>query len=440
MPSKASLRSRTERDFLAQQREALDSAKQAHGMARAARAEERANETVPTDWCYGSQKLNYTELKKQQLRTRLALDKSATFTYSQDFVSQTVSLVDEFRIAQNAAAESRKAWMTPKGFVYPAPKPKGEYALHPHKPSASRIDMLKEPWVENEVTGGGDAAALAKARFDPATMTGEKDFSTVPSNGAMMFGGYLPPAYARQYDSHALQARNKLPRGKQLAVTSTSSIIAGGTTLSSSAGAVSAGGYGDTTGSTIACTSSSSRAQQLVPNPQFFTSVHIGANNAETQAAMQEQKEQQKELWLSKVMVDDLAFHVGGFSGKTKVIQTERVADILHGPVIKRAFAKVRDCKLPSGKICPFPQLPISALSLEPYVEPYIAAQEARHAAERANISADEFLTRIHPDANKPKSQTIVAGRRKIVPLKLTEKVGPKWTACPSGVATVSLL
>ena len=31
---------------------------------RRRREEELQNETVPTDWCYGPQKLNYVELKK----------------------------------------------------------------------------------------------------------------------------------------------------------------------------------------------------------------------------------------------------------------------------------------------------------------------------------------------------------------------------------------
>lgn len=35
------------------------------------------------------------------MRERLAQDKGATYTYSMDYVSQTVSLVDEFRVKED---------------------------------------------------------------------------------------------------------------------------------------------------------------------------------------------------------------------------------------------------------------------------------------------------------------------------------------------------
>lgn len=35
------------------------------------------------------------------MRERLAKDKGATYTYSMDYVSQTVSLVDEFRVKED---------------------------------------------------------------------------------------------------------------------------------------------------------------------------------------------------------------------------------------------------------------------------------------------------------------------------------------------------
>lgn len=35
------------------------------------------------------------------MRERLAKDKNATYTYSMDYVSQTVSLVDEFRLKED---------------------------------------------------------------------------------------------------------------------------------------------------------------------------------------------------------------------------------------------------------------------------------------------------------------------------------------------------
>jgi len=41
---------------------------------------------------------------KAEMRERLAKDKNATYTYSMDYVSQTVSLVDEFRLKEDQEA------------------------------------------------------------------------------------------------------------------------------------------------------------------------------------------------------------------------------------------------------------------------------------------------------------------------------------------------
>ena len=56
------------------------------------------------------------------MRNKLKKEKNATFTYSRAFQSMTMCMVNEAEIAQREAAESRKKWTTPKGFVYPAPK------------------------------------------------------------------------------------------------------------------------------------------------------------------------------------------------------------------------------------------------------------------------------------------------------------------------------
>ncbi|CAB1098443.1 unnamed protein product [Ectocarpus sp. CCAP 1310/34] len=100
------LRGRRSRDFLAEQVIRLVtgnwSVGRAYGQGGVTKGlSDTRGETVPTEWCYGPQKLNYVELKKAEMRERLAKEKGATFTYSMDYVSQTVSLVDEFRVKED---------------------------------------------------------------------------------------------------------------------------------------------------------------------------------------------------------------------------------------------------------------------------------------------------------------------------------------------------
>jgi hypothetical protein len=410
-----SIATRTQHDFVAQQTAELQHAKAVYEVTKAQRTAQLAAETVSTEYCYAAQKLNYTELKKEELRARLYKQKNATFTYSKDFVSQTVSLVDEFRVQQTADAKSRSQWMTQKGFKYPAAKQSDEYAIHPHKPSASRIDMLKEPWIENESNTSTTTNATSNKRFDAATMCGTKDFDCVPSNGVKVFGGLKRVVYTKQFDGTAMHTIGTLPRGQQ---------------QHDSCGAQDSSSY--------------------------FKSVHI-ANADESHQYKQQLLQQERELWNSKVVVDDLCFRIGGFTVKDKPLQTDRVADILHGPAIKKAFKLVRSTKLPSGKIVEFPTAPISCLSLEPYTDPYdkfVAAMREQYGVQHqqqhqqqqqlvhnadgtttaVSVAKPQFMTHIHSDASKPKSQTVVAGRRKIVPLHTSEKQGPKWR----GVITIT--
>ena len=99
---------------------------------------------------YSGQKLNWSEWQKEQMRQRLGKDKKSTYTYSQEFNSLTMSLVNEvkhgfldsfslgtdafpFGVALATQAEmeqleqkaSRRKWTTKRGFVYPAPRVRG---------------------------------------------------------------------------------------------------------------------------------------------------------------------------------------------------------------------------------------------------------------------------------------------------------------------------
>ncbi|KAF0690447.1 Aste57867_18179 [Aphanomyces stellatus] len=123
-------------------------------------------------YIYSGQKLRTKDLEKDAMRQRLARDRHATYTYSKDFNSLTVSLVDETKLALLAEAESRAQWTTPSGFVYPMPRQPSEFYKHKDAPSAARCEDLHSPWVENLYhpqplsRGDSDGADAHKTPFD----------------------------------------------------------------------------------------------------------------------------------------------------------------------------------------------------------------------------------------------------------------------------------
>lgn len=75
--------------------------------------------------------------------------------------------------------------------MWPCPRTRQELITHPSKPSQSRVDALKEPWVENELNGGGQDATTAAggAGEGPPELAWRREFDIVPSNGKAVFGG-----------------------------------------------------------------------------------------------------------------------------------------------------------------------------------------------------------------------------------------------------------
>lgn len=57
--------------------------------------------------------------------------------------------------------------------------------------------------------------------------------------------------------------------------------------------------------------------------------------------------------WLAGVVVDSLDFKVTKMVVKDRPQQLDRTTDILNDPPKKRAFKKVRNAHLPSGKVSP---------------------------------------------------------------------------------------
>jgi hypothetical protein len=87
---------------------------------------------------YSGQKLNSMTAQMDALRRHLAEDKRATFTTSLEFVSQTIGLVDPNETSKRESQLAKSKWKTPKGFVYPAPRPASSYVIHPDRLTEAR--------------------------------------------------------------------------------------------------------------------------------------------------------------------------------------------------------------------------------------------------------------------------------------------------------------
>lgn len=116
------------------------------------------------------------------MRDRLSKDRHATYTYSRDFQSLALSMVNPDALQQIEEQESRKKWTSQRGFVYPAPRQPSEYSKHPNAPSEARREELRQPFVDNvnhPKPVSRDSGELG--RKGP-------EFSTLPSKD-MIFGG-----------------------------------------------------------------------------------------------------------------------------------------------------------------------------------------------------------------------------------------------------------
>eukprot|EP00968_Pinguiococcus_pyrenoidosus_P026392 scaffold7075_cov274-Pinguiococcus_pyrenoidosus.AAC.14 len=110
-----------------------------------------------------------------------------------------------------------------------------------------------------------------------------------------------------------------------------------------------------------------------------------------------------------------------------------RLQDILHGEVQKKALRIVRNAKLPSGKRMPLRQPPYSIFARGEYQDPHDFTLDFRpddpehlYATDPSTGAKLPFVTSIHRDLLKPKSQTIQS-KHPILPLTAGERTGPKW-------------
>lgn len=80
------------------------------------------------------------------MRKRLAQDTGATYTYSMDYVSQTVSLVDEFRVKEDQEVSAK---IDPDYRYLP---PTGGSPLRPPLPPRFRpVELMRNPQLSRHV-------------------------------------------------------------------------------------------------------------------------------------------------------------------------------------------------------------------------------------------------------------------------------------------------
>jgi hypothetical protein len=290
----------------------------------------------PKLYLYSQQKENFKVKAFNELRSRVAKDMNATYTFSQDFVSQTVCVVDEAEIIKRAKEENKAAMLTAKGFQYPKPKTRAELLTHPQRPSDARIEDLKEPFRDLlDVRPGAGTETQ-----DPELRALEKGFKTqIPSDG--LFGALQPVTFERPFQLKLVGDQHKLPRGK----------LTGG----------------------------------LEPDPAAFKSVHLGGE--QRARIIQEALEQEKKDWEAKVVVDHLSIKVGGFKVRDKAIQMDRTSDILHDAPQREPLKHLRTRVSHRGADWGYQPAPLSILGAEKYV-----SNQAANALMRTT-QPDKFIT-----------------------------------------------
>ena len=195
-------------DYLSDQAQIKQLAYKSFEAAKATKEKDRSLDGVPARFQYSGQHLNYVGLKKLQQRRQIENVKDTHFTNSLDFLSAAIPAVDmEAKDGARMREEQPSSWKTTRGFRYPMPRKANEFYIHPMKPSQSRIDALREPWVENELV----AKPLERETKLP---DGQPDFDSLPSKGNPPFSALQLPEYERDFDRTHIGSLRRLPRGK----------------------------------------------------------------------------------------------------------------------------------------------------------------------------------------------------------------------------------
>ena len=328
---------------------------------------------------YSGQRENFTEKLMVEQRNKLSAIKNATFTHSQEFLSQTVQMVDEEVDKKVLEQQEHQKWTTKRGFVYPPPKNRRELLQHPKRPNDTRIEDLKEPFEQFELhSGQSDVESAKKLEL-------ERGF-TVKSVKDAVFGMLDPPEFQRPFELSMVGNQKKLPRGK----------ITGG----------------------------------FDKNDKFWQSVHLhGEKSAQVQ---KEAEEKEIAEWKSKVVVDHLDFKIGGYKVRDKAIQMDRTKDILKGEAKEKSLIKIRNLKSHTGRDLSYAPAPLSLMGTEEYV-PNAASKALLRAEDKTQFittkqtgTASDFTRYIHHSTGKASKQMAIS-RRQHPPLNANEKSGARW-------------
>ena len=293
-------------------------------------------------YIYGNQKMSSKAAAQARLRKRIAQDKNAVFTYSKDYVSQTVTTVDPNEVFKEEARQHKAKYVTSTGFVYPPPKDPKDYNKHPRAPSQFRVDELAEEWLDP--TRPVSPSQQRGSMFDPNMLT-PGGFSSIPTK-SMTFG--------------MLKKIDKTVKGLD--------------------------------------------KWKPVVNPTGFQSVHLT-----TEEDLLLDKTRRQKDWDSKVVVDDtrMAHHYPLKKGN----QVDRLNGILDGGVKLKGYT---------------PDMIPALLPKEPYVERNVRKGSFRPDEPDRMITKEGFVTTLHKDRMKSKSQKSTSSRR-ISKMAASEKTGPKW-------------
>jgi hypothetical protein len=351
---------------------------------------------------YSSQTKNFRLKAFQELRQRLSKKTDAIYTFSQDFVSQTISPFDEDMEKKRLLNEKKSSWLTNKGFQYPATKTRKELIAHPKRPVEARIEELNEPW-------GGDAApAHLNDTVDHKTLLLEKGFITQIKSG-LDFGSLEVNEYKRDFELKLVGDKTKLPRGKL--------------------------------------------TKGFNKDPAAFRSIHIGGDN---QAKMLEEAIiKEKDDWTAKVVVDTLDFKISaGFVVRDSPITMDRASDILVGEPKRLALLKLRENKTSSGRDIGYKTTPLSILSTGQYkpgageklllrlpnkdkfitaggqtvVDITTGTQKTTLPILNSHAEPKDFIKNIHKDANNGKVISALSKKKHpSIDRSSSECTGPRW-------------
>jgi hypothetical protein len=330
---------------------------------------------------------------------------AATYSFSKDFISQTVCVVDEKAEKKKQAAADKAEWLTPKGFVYPKPKTHKDLIAIPGRPSEARIEDLKEPYrdvIEQrmlEQKGTGGALSAEELNENVRFTELERGYSTRFKSDPY-FGALKPVGFDREFQLKLVGDRHKLPRGLPTVGT------------------------------------------RFDKDPDAFKSVHL-VGDAQRKI-VEEAQAKEKEEWESKVVVDHIDFKMCGFKIRDKPLQMNRTEDILHGEPKKEALQFLRTRESHKKKDYGLKPAPLSIMNDGEYIQNQSALALLRKADPNKFITAkidmsagsssgtgpppQDFVRYIHKDANSSRIMSVLA-KTKIPAMNDNEKVGARWEA-----------